>query len=380
MPWREANAMSLRLDFVTRAGHEAANVRALCREFGISPNTAYKWLVRYQAAGPAGLADRSRRPNAVRADTPPGREQLVLATRQAHPAWGGRKLKAYLEQAGYADVPAASTITAILRRHGALDDQEGAQHRAFQRFEREAPNELWQMDFKGHFALGDGTRCDPLTVLDDHARFLLALDACADETRRTVQAALTGVFERYGLPERILCDHGPPWGAPNAGDVYTTLSAWLLRLGIGVVHGRPKHPQTQGKDERLHRTLRAELLRRQTFADLPACQPAFDTWRQMYNEQRPHEALAMQVPAARYRPSPRPWPARLPAIEYPASDRVRRVQDKGQIKVGGHEFRIGKAFIGYPVGLRPTNQDGCYDVYFCAQRIGQIQLSAGQRI
>ena len=130
----------------------------------------------------------------------------------------------------------------------------------------------------------------------------------------------------------------------------------------------------------MHRTLRAELLRGQTFADLPACQPAFDTWRQMYNEQRPHEALAMQVPAAGCRPSPRPWPARLPAIEYSASDRVRRVQDKGQIKVGGHAFRIGKAFIGYPVGLRPTNQDGCYDVYFCAQRIGQIQLSAGQRI
>ncbi len=236
------------------------------------------------------------------------------------------------------------------------------------------------MDFKGHFALGDGTRCHPLTLLDDHSRFLLALVACDGETRPTVQTSLTAVFERYGMPERILCDHGPPWGAPNARDVHTALSAWLLRLGIGIVHGRPAHPQTQGKDERLHRTLRAELLAQQAFADLAACQPAFDAWRQMYNEQRPHEALALQVPAACYRPSPRVWPARLPAIEYPSEDRVRRVQDKGQINVAGHKYRIGKAFIGYPVGLRPASQDGCYDVYFCQQRIAQIQLGAGQRI
>jgi transposase InsO family protein len=372
--------MSLRLDFVTLASQEDANVRELCRQFGISPNTAYKWLVRYQAAGPAGLADQSRRPANSPGQTAPVMEQLVLATRQAHPAWGGRKLKAYLERTGHLGVPAASTITAILRRQGAIDAQESAQHRAFQRFERPAPNELWQMDFKGHFALGDRSRCHPLTILDDHARFLLALVACDDETRPTVQTVLTAVFERYGLPERILCDHGPPWGAPSASDAHTGLSVWLLRLGIGIVHGRPAHPQTQGKDERLHRTLRAELLAQQTFADLAACQPAFDAWRQMYNEQRPHEALALQVPADCYQPSPRPWPARLPPIQYPPEDRVRRVQGKGQINVGGHEFRIGKAFIGYPLGLRSTGLDGCYDVYFCQHCIAQIQLAAGRRI
>ncbi len=380
MPWREASAMSLRLEFVTLASHEDANVRELCREFNISPNTAYKWLARYRAAGPTGLEDRSRRPASSPGRTSPAMEALVLATRQAQPAWGGRKLKAYLEQAGYAEVPAASTITAILRRHAALDAQEATKHRAWQRFERSAPNELWQMDFKGHFALADGTRCHPLTILDDHSRFLLALVACDDETRPTVQTSLTAVFERYGLPERILCDHGPPWSAPNTQEAHTGLSVWLLRLGIAIVHGRPNHPQTQGKDERLHRTLRAELLAQQAFADLAACQPAFDAWRQMYNEQRPHEALALEVPATCYRPSPRPWPARLPAIAYPPEDRVRKVQDKGQIKVAGHEFRIGKAFIGQPVGIRPTSQDGCYDVYFCEQRVAQIQLAAGQRI
>lgn len=380
MPWKETSTMSLRLEFVTLASPEDANIRELCRRFGISPNTAYKWLARYRADGPAGLAEHSRRPQTSPGQTDLAMEQLVLATRQAHPAWGGRKLKAYLTQAGYASVPAASTITAILRRQGQIDAQEAAKHRAWQRFERAAPNELWQMDFKGHFALGDGARCHPLTLLDDHARFLLALTACANETRPTVQRSLTAAFECYGLPERILCDHGPPWGAPLAQEAYTTLEVWLLRLGVGLAHGRPQHPQTQGKDERLHRTLQAELLRRQTFADLAACQPVFDAWRQMYNQQRPHEALGLQAPATCYQPSPRRWPGRLPAIEYPPQDRVHRVQDKGQIKVGGHEFRIGKAFIGQPVGLRPTNQAGCYDVYFCQQRIAQIQLPAGQRI
>lgn len=380
MPWREASTMSLRLEFVTLASHEDANLRELCRRFGISPNTAYKWLARFRAEGPAGLVDHSRRPATSPGQTGPAMEELVLATRQAHPAWGGRKLKAYLAHAGYPDVPAASTITAILRRCGQIEAAEAAKHRAWQRFEQAAPNALWQMDFKGHFGLADGARCHPLTILDDHARFLLALIACDDETRPTVQRALSATFERYGLPERILCDHGPPWSAPNVREAHTRLSVWLLRLGIGIVHGRPRHPQTQGKDERLHRTLQAELLCRQTFADLAACQPAFDAWRHVYNEYRPHEALALQAPATCYWPSPRPFPARLPAVDYPPADRVRKVQDKGEIKVGGEVFRIGKAFIGQPVGLRLTDQAGCYDVYFCQQRIAQIQLAAGQRI
>lgn len=373
MPWREASAMSLRLEFVTLARHEDANIRALCRQYGISSRTAYKWLARYREQGASGLQDRNPRPLTSPGQTAAAMEQLVQETRQAHPAWGGRKIKAYLEQAGHADVPAASTVTAILRRHGQLDAQEAAKHTAWQRFERAQPNELWQMDFKGHFALADGQRCHPLTVLDDHARYLVGLQACPDETGATVQAQLSAIFRRYGLPECLLCDNGAPWGY-SAEHPHTALTAWLMRLGVQPRHGRPAHPQTQGKDERLHRTLQAELLSRYTVRDLATCQQYFDDWRQMYNEHRPHEALRLAVPATRYRPSLRVFPEQLPPYLYPPEYDVRKVQTSGDISFQNRDFRISKAFAGEAVGLCWVASDQC-DIYFCQYRIGQISLA-----
>ncbi len=373
MPWREASAMSLRLEFVTLASHEDANIRELCRRYGISSRTAYKWLARYQASGPTGLLEHSRRPATSPGQTGPAMEQLVLDTRQAHPAWGGRKIKAFLERLGHPGVPAASTITAILQRHGRIDAQEALKHKAFQRFERSEPNELWQMDFKGHFALGNGQRCHPLTVLDDHSRYLLGLRACANENGQTVQTQLTAIFRRYGLPACILCDNGPPWGS-DAAHPHTPLTAWLMRLGVQPCHGRPYHPQTQGKDERLHRTLKDELLTRQAWFDLATCQVDLEAWQLVYNQQRPHQALGFQVPADRYQPSLRLFPESLPPVAYPPGDVVRRVQDKGEIWFAGRTFSIGYAFRGYPVALRPVAMDQ-FDVYFCQYRVAQLSLA-----
>jgi len=370
MPWQEWSIMSNRTEFVRLASVEGANVSELARRFGVSRTTAYKWLDRYRTAGAGGLLDQSRAPQSSPEKTSETVEAQVLKLRDAHQAWGGRKLRARLRALGEPDVPAASTITAILRRHNRLGPRAG-QPRAAERFEHPTPNALWQMDFKGHIAIGSG-RCHPLTVLDDHARYSLGLFACADEKTTTVQGHLTDVFRRFGLPDRILCDNGPPWG--SAESAYTELGVWLLQLGVRIGHGRPYHPQTQGKDERFHRTLKVEVLQGQNFADLAACQRRFDTWREVYNAQRPHEALGLDVPASRYRPSTRSYPETLPAIEYHDHDAVRKVQLDGVIFFQGRPWKIGRAFVKKHVAVRPTTEDGRFNVYFATIAVAQIDL------
>lgn len=371
MPWAEASIMSLREEFVVLATQEGANVREVCRRSGISPTTGYKWLARHRAAGVDGLVDRSRHPLRSPARCSPELEARVVALRDAHPAWGGRKLKRVLEDGGEA-APAASTITAILRRHDRLDPAEAAKHTAWTRFEHAAPNALWQMDFKGHVALGRG-RCHPLTILDDHSRFALAVACCLDEDGETVRRHLTDVFRRYGLPWRLLADNGPPWSA--SGQPWTPLTVWLLRLGIPVSHGRPGHPQTQGKDERFHRTLKAEALRDWSCVDLTEAQRRCDRFRDTYNLVRPHEALGMATPASRYVPSPRPFPEHLPPLEYAPDDVVRKVQDKGELWLHGSPYRVGAAFRGERVAVRPTADAAVWDVYYAHQCVTAIDLT-----
>jgi transposase InsO family protein len=373
MSWHEVDTMSLRYEFVTLGMQEGANIRRLCRGFSVSPKTGYKWLARYAIQGAVGLADRSRRPVHRPTKTAPGMESAALEVRDAHPAWGGRKIRAVLVRQGYSAAPSASTITEILRRHGRLVPEECDKHRPWQRFEAPHPNALWQMDFKGHLALTAGGRCHPLTVLDDHSRFALAIQACPNEQGTTVQRMLIPVFERYGLPEWILADNGSPWG-PDELHPYTPLTVWWLRLGIGVTHGRPYHPQTQGKDERFHRTLADEVVRRHTLTDLDHCQYLFDRWRIVYNLERPHEALQDAVPGSRYQPSPRPYPHELPPIEYGPHDAVRKVQALGWVHYQGYVLRLPDAFRGYTVAIRHTTTDGILDIQFCRHRIAQVDL------
>lgn len=374
MPWQEASAVSLRNEFVVLAEAEGANVRELCRRFGISPTTGYKWVERYRVEGVAGLLDRVRRPRRSPARTCSEVEQTVVEARDAHRVWGARKLRRWLLNQGYGTVPSPSTVTAILKRHGRIDPTESAKHRPWQRFEHDSPNKLWQMDFKGHFAVVGGERCHPLTVLDDHSRFALGLEACGDEMGDTVRQRLANVFRRYGLPQRMIMDHGSPWGS-NADHPYTPLTVWLMCLGVAISHGRPHHPQTQGKDERFHRTLKAELLQGRTFSDVASCQRAFDNWRTIYNLERPHEALGMATPASRYQISSRPYPEVLPPLEYGSNNLVRKVQGKGEVYFHGRPFRVGKAFRGLPVALRPTTTDGVWDVLFSSYTISTIDLT-----
>ena len=366
--------MSERKEFVTLAlSADSANVRDLCRRFGVSAPTAYKWLRRYRLHGEAGLTDLSRRPRHSPGRTPAEVERAVLEVRDRHPAWGARKLRVWLLTHGYERMPSPSTITAILKRNGRINDSDSSKHTAWQRFERQAPNELWQMDFKGHFAMSQGGRCHPLTVLDDHSRFALGVVACDNELTETVQQRLTSLFRHYGLPDRMLMDNGSPWGT-HYEHAYTPLTVWLMRLGINFGHGRPYHPQTQGKDERFHRTLQAEVLQGRNFTDLTQCQAAFDHWRPIYNLERPHEALGLETLATRYHVSHKTFPETLAPPEYGPSDLVRRVQDKGEISFKGRSFRIGKAFRGFSVALRPTTTDGVWSVFYYSFPIDQVDL------
>jgi transposase InsO family protein len=366
--------MSQRHEFVLLAAQPDVNLKQLCRRFGISRPTAYKWLQRYANEGAAGLVDQSRRPQHSPNRTTPEMETTITSLRQQHPAWGGRKLQQRLLDLGHRDLPAPSTITNILARHELLDAQESPKHRAFQRFEHAAPNDLWQMDFKGDFALPQG-RCYPLTMIDDHSRFAVALQACARNTKDLTQTALIQAFRRYGLPARISCDNGSPWGSGCRGH-YTQLAVWLMRLGIVVSYARPHHPQTNGKDERFNRTFELEVLRYQRAATLAQWQQHFDAWRYVYNNERPHESLQMKVPATRYQPSRREYPERLPAIEYGPTDIVRKVRHAGHIKYLGRELHVGSAFYGLHVALRPTTTEGVFAVFFCHIQIGLLDLSA----
>jgi transposase InsO family protein len=373
MPWKETTAMSQRTEIIERAKADGANISGLCREYGISRKTVYKWLKREEDMGVAGLEDQSRRPRRSPKRTEAHMEGQVLEVRKEHPAWGGRKIRRVLQDLGQEPVPAASTITAILRRHEQLDPQERPKHKAYQRFECEQPNDLWQMDFKGYFALGEGGYCHPLTVIDDHSRFLVGLKACPNETYLTVQTQLSAIFEQYGLPERMLMDNGSPWG-DDAQSRHTILTSWLLRLGIAISHGRPYHPQTQGKDERLNRTLRDEVIARHAMTSLRDSQTRFDEWQHTYNYLRPHEALHLDTPSTRYQPSPRPFPTILPPVTYEPNDLIRKVDATGKIYFRNRAFRVGKAFRHQPVALRPTETDGVFQVFFCTSKIARINL------
>jgi transposase InsO family protein len=366
--------MSSRLEFVLLAKAPGANIRALCRAFHVSPKTAYKWLSRFDAQGADGLQEQSRRPHSSPARTSPQLEARVLALHETYPCWGGRKLCALLSEQGSRLHP--STIDAILRRHGRrIDGAADRSQGAYLRFEHPAPNLLWQMDFKGHFPLTDqrAGRCHALTVLDDHSRYSLCLQACGDETRTTVQAALTATFRRYGLPQRITADNGPPWGA-RAGEGLSRLEVWLIRLGVPMSHSRPYHPQTQGKDERFHRTLKRELLDRTGFHSLQACQAAFDAWRQQYNLIRPHEALGQKPPVHRYQASGRSYPEQLPSVEYEPGEHLLKVRPKGQVTYRGRVVFIGEGVAGEYVAIRPTAIDGVFAAFFCHKQIREIDL------
>jgi len=378
MPWSEVSVMDQRREFVRLALQEGANRRELCRRFGISPDVGYKWLRRWQA-GDQELADQSRRPKRMPRRSAAAVEAQVVAVRDKHPAWGARKIAHCLKRNGQI-VPVPSTVHRILCRHERIKPSENAPPNPGHRFEKEVPNQLWQMDFKGHMPLANGTRCHPLTVIDDHSRYVPCLKACENEQRPTVQEHLTATFRRYGLPEAFYIDNGSPWGDTSGGR-WTGLKVWLLKLGIRVVHARPCHPQGRGKNERFHRTLDAEVFAMRSFRTLSEVQRALDAWRMVYNLERPHQGLDMNVPADRFRPSSRAMPARIPEVQYDVGETVRTVSPtRSYISFKGQFWKVPKAFVGERLAIRPLDRDGNYGIFFASWQVASIDLTNDQPV
>lgn len=362
-----------RLEFCRLVEAGGVSLAELCRRFGIKRDTGYKWLGRYRSEGEAGLVDRSRAPKSSPNRTAVTTEELVCAVRREFPAWGGRKIRGFLLRQGHQAVPAASTITVILRRRGLIS--EPVKPRAYERFEREAPNDLWQMDFKGWFRLSDGDRVHSFGMLDDHSRYNLCLAACSNQRTATVKGLLTSSFGTYGLPEAMLMDNGSPWGN-NKGQPWTPLTVWLVDLGIWVIHSAPRHPQTAGKEERFHRTLDLEVITtRSGWDSFDEVQDAYDTWRPIYNHHRPHDSLGETVvPADRYQASDRPMPTSIAEPQYDTGTDVRKVSANGRFSWHKQSLRVGKAFTSRHIGIRPTTTDGQYQILYRHHHIRTISL------
>lgn len=375
MPWQPKAMMDIKQEFISLASQPGTNRRELCRRFGISPTTAYALLKRHTHEGQAALVPRSRRPLASPTRTAQEMEQAVLDVRCEHPSWGARKIARRLLDLGLNGVPSPSTVTAILHRHGCISEAASLAAQHWQRFEHEQPNALWQMDFKGEFQTTQGW-CYPLTVIDDHSRYSLAVQACANVSTQAVQPHLQQVFQRYGLPARINTDNGSPWGTPREPDnSLSKLAVWLIRLGIRVSHSAPYHPQTNGKIERMHQTLKEDVLSGRTYVRLSDAQFAFERWRNTYNHVRPHDSLGLDTPAQHYCASARPYPQALPSIEYPPGDLVLMVGWNGEVRLNKQKFRVSNALLKLPIALRAdAAHDGCFDLFFCHQRFGRIDL------
>jgi len=377
MPFEGRSTMSVKAEFVRLAATEGTNMAQLCARFGVSRGCGYKWLDRFRQHGDAGLTELSRRPHNSPSQTEAELEAAVLAVRSEHPAWGGRKIAAVLKREGLVP-PSPSTITTILRRHGFAIGRFGGGQEHYTRFEHPCANDLWQMDFKGHVPMQRG-RLHPLTVLDDHSRYAIVVDACANETGSTVKVRLDAAFRRYGLPWRMAMDNGSPWGDAGGGSLFTPLTVWLIECGIAISHSRPYHPQTLGKDERFHRSLNAEALSGPHFESLDHAQQALDRWRHIYNTRRPHEAIGLQVPADRYSPSSRTYTDQIQQFEYASGDHLRIVQQHGRVSFKNRVLKASRALIGKTVALRPTNKDGVYDLFFRHQLIKTIDLATLDR-
>lgn len=373
MPWKESSIMSQKEAFILKVLSETSSFTSVCEEFNISRPTGYKILKRYQCEGAEGLKPFSRAPILSPNKTPQEVEDKILSVRLKYKTWGARKIRSYLSKQNIKNLPVPSTITEILKRNGLVSEEESLKRQSLIHFERASPNELWQMDFKGHFQIGVKKPCYPLTILDDHSRFSLCLHACASEDIIPVKKQLIYTFKQYGMPLQINVDNGRPWG--NSSVVkHTKLTVWLLQLDVLVTHSRPKHPQTNGKNERFHRTLKEDLLQKQKIDSYTHAQKLFDQWRDIYNYARPHEAINMLVPADRYQSSLRAMPDKMPAIEYNESAIVRKTNNTGVICYRGFDYHVGKAFAGHYLEVRPDEANALVEIYFGKHRVYKCDL------
>lgn len=360
------------MEFLARLSAGTVPLAALCREYGISRKTAYKW--KHRADTGDSLSDRSRRPKTRPNATPAEVVSEILAIRSAHPGIGGGKISIMLKRRGVEGAPAGSTVTDILRRHDMLDKRATAEARHYVRFSKENPNDMWQVDFKGHFPLANGERCHQLNMVDDCSRYAIASVPVTQETFAAVKPPFEDAFRTYGLPETLLCDNGNPWGVNFRG--ISVFEVWAMSLGVLVIHGRPLHPQTQGKEERFNKTWKREVLERLgPRPDILDVLSESETFRDFYNFERPHFGIGGRIPGDLYRKSPRPFPESIPEWTYPRDMELSYVDSNGYTRIRGVRTYIGEAFGSRSLGFRESrSHEGCVHLFFREFRIGRLNL------
>jgi putative transposase len=373
MPWREKSPMDLRVQFISEYLSDRFTMTALAAQYGISRKTAYKWVARYDAAGPAALGDRSRRPHQQPAATAPALVEALLRVRRRHPQWGAKKLLALgRRQQPDAAWPSRSTVCDLLQRHGLIVPRRRRRpvpHGSHRLAPLTGPNVTWTTDFKGEFRTGDRAYCYPLTLRDGFSRYVLRCDALRSRTTAETRRCFARAFAAYGLPERIRSDNGSPFAGPGLGRL-SRLNVWWMRLGIVPERTGLGRPDQNGSHEQFHRVLKAETTRPPA-RTARAQQERFRTFCREYNGIRPHEALDNQPPATVYRPSPRALPARVPALVYPGHWEVRRVDSNGCIAWGGAPLFLTEVLDGESVALEAVD-DGVWTLHFASVSLGRV--------
>lgn len=374
MPWKGKTPVDLRMEFITRL-NQGERMTDLCCDYGISRKTGHKLKRRFEELGALGLFDQSRAPRCIPHRTPPEVAELVAAERVRHPNWGPKKLKDVLEKRLGRSLPSASTLGEILLRRGLITRRKLRPRRSASPTTLHAaqvPNDVWCVDYKGQFRLGDRSYCYPLTVTDQFSRYILGCDAMAAIDDEQAREATTSLFREYGLPQFMRSDNGPPFASTGLAGL-TKLSAFWMRLGIVLERIQPAHPEQNGRHERMHRTLKRETTR-PARSNILQQQESFDAFVLEFNSERPHEALAMKRPAQLYTRSSRSFPERLPDPDYPTHDDVVTVNSAGSITLPGRRGRpyLSSALSGQPVGIQEAD-DGRWLATFMHLDLGYFE-------
>lgn len=377
MPWKELSPMEQKKFLIDDYIHGDFTITELAERYGVSRKTTYKWVKRFEEQGRDGLVDRSRRPSTSPTRTPDETTEAILLLRKRHPLWGAKKLVWILERRHpEIDWPSRSTVCDLLKRNDMIVGKRRRNypgHPGRPMTPMNEPNEIWCADFKGEFKTNDGIYCYPLTVTDGYSRYLLGCKGLASTAHEGAKPVFTRLFREFGLPLLIRSDNGAPF-ATTALSRLSRLSVWWIRLGIYPELIELGHPEQNGRHERMHRTLKQHTARPPS-SSARSQQKRFDDFRQEYNNERPHEALGMQTPAAFYRHSDREMPNRLPEIEYPAHFELRLVSNNGGIRFNSRWVNVSHVLKQQYVGLEEVG-DGVWDVHFGALRLGQFDCGS----
>lgn len=372
MPWKETQKMDQRIEFAMKAV-ACSNFGKLCKEYGISRKTGYKWRERFVSGGVSGMDERSRRPHGHSGELTEKVVCAIVSLKSAHPHWGPRKIRTLYERKYRGELPSESSFKRVLERAGLTNPRrrraakEGGQLGTGKK--AEAANDVWTVDFKGWWLDPEGQRVEPLTVRDEYSRMLLEMRAVENARTETVRACFDQLFRQHGLPGTIRSDNGTPFASSQGLLGLSRLSVWWLALGIDLERGRPGCPQDNGAHERMHRDIRNELQAGKVGRD----QEAFDLWRQEYNTERPHEALGMACPADIYRPSDRVYEGTPDELDYGGMD-TRKVNTKtGNIRYCRELIPISTTLGGWDVGLTPIENE-LLEVWFTKLLLGHINV------